>query len=309
MPELRGYSDFSRRLFDNSGKLNLSIRKGEIRLQSRYVLVTAATLLTIAGTTTSASAKTKSTGVKINTVKSSAKTVTGKATPGAKVTVTRYKVTYATGKANKTGVFKLKLNHAVTANWHYRVTATKKGYKTTVKHFGVKVAPVKVTPSVTVPGISTTSNVNVDELKAQIANLQAQLTSANNTSIAQINALNNKLGNLQNQLNQTQNSLNKVKSDLGITDKPEHHNITEAQYEAAKSKMDELQKELHHKKRLLFVWQSSPDSAKELVDDYKRQIKEIQTELSMDPNNQKLQYELQQGTHANEDAETECKDA
>ena len=100
-------------------------------MKSRYLVLTAATALTICGAPT-VNAKTKTVNLKVTTLKSGAKTISGKATPGAKVRVTRYAKTYATGKATKQGTFKLKTKVKLKGGWHYKVTAIKKGYQNKV---------------------------------------------------------------------------------------------------------------------------------------------------------------------------------
>lgn len=161
-------------------------------MKSRYLVLTAATALTICGAPT-VNAKTKTVNLKVTTLKSGAKTISGKATPGAKIRVTRYAKTYATGKATKQGTFKLKTKVKLKGGWHYKVTATKKGYQSKVlKRYVVK------------PKTTAKTNQQITALQSQINALQqqlAQLGNANNTDVSvQSSDLKNQIASLKNEL-------------------------------------------------------------------------------------------------------------
>lgn len=162
-------------------------------MKSRYLVLTAATALTICGAPT-VNAKTKTVNLKVTTLKSGAKTISGKATPGAKIRVTRYAKTYAMGKATKQGTFKLKTKVKLKGGWHYKVTATKKGYQSkALKRYVVK-------PK------TTNQNKQVTTLQSQIAALQQQLT--------QLQAKANGNVDVQNQITELKAQINGLKSDL-----------------------------------------------------------------------------------------------
>ncbi|GAA3608906.1 FlxA-like family protein [Secundilactobacillus similis] len=161
-------------------------------MKSRYLVLTAATALTICGAPT-VNAKTKTVNLKVTTLKFGAKTISGKATPGAKIRVTRYAKTYATGKATKQGTFKFKAKVKLKGGWHYKVVATKKGYQSKVlKRYVVK------------PKTTAKTNQQITALQSQINALQqqlAQLGNTNNTDVSvQSSDLKNQIASLKNEL-------------------------------------------------------------------------------------------------------------
>lgn len=151
-------------------------------MNSRYLALTAATALMIYGAPT-VNAKTKTVSLKVTTLKPGVKTISGKATPGAKIRVSRYAKTYATGKATKKGTFKLKTKMKLKGGWHYKITAAKKGYQSK------KVSRYVVT---------TKTDQQVAALQSQINALQQQLVQFGSNS--QSTDLRNQIANLKNEL-------------------------------------------------------------------------------------------------------------
>lgn len=84
-----------------------------------------------------AQAKVKSVAAKIVTPTSASKVLTGKATPGAKVKVTRYKILYGSGTVNKKGRVRVSLKYKLKVGAHYRVTVSKKGYHSIKMYVGI----------------------------------------------------------------------------------------------------------------------------------------------------------------------------
>lgn len=134
------------------------------------------TLLFSAGLTTFAAAKKAK--VSPYKVTENSRYFTGKATPKAKVKVSRYGITYAYGKAKANGTFKLKANDELTANWKYRVTVAKKGYKTTSKYVKAKAVSQK-TNTVYVPQTDPATDIALQNSQKQISQLNDQVKSLN----------------------------------------------------------------------------------------------------------------------------------
>lgn len=120
---------------------------------NKYVLSALVVPVALMGAVT-AQAKTTLLKATVNQAKSGTKVVSGKATRGAKIKISRAGVTYGVAKANKHGHFVMKLKRAVKGGWTYKVTVTKAGFKVKSGHFKVKRTkkPVKVAvPSETTP--------------------------------------------------------------------------------------------------------------------------------------------------------------
>ncbi|MCV3739684.1 Ig-like domain-containing protein [Lentilactobacillus hilgardii] len=120
---------------------------------NRYVLSALVVPVALMGAVT-AQAKTALLKATVNQAKSGTKVVSGKATRGAKIKISRAGVTYGVAKANKHGHFVMKLKRAVKGGWTYKVTVTKAGFKVKSDHFKVKRTkkPAKVAvPSETTP--------------------------------------------------------------------------------------------------------------------------------------------------------------
>lgn len=137
----------------------------------------------------SASAKTHTLKISVNKLTESSTYVSGKTSAKAKVSVTRYGNIYAEGKANSKGLFKIKTSTPLSSNWHYRVTASKKGYKTISKYVLVN---------------NRTSNQSSKTIQDQIASLNKQIIALKQ----QINSLNqnSKTVYVNNNTNQSSSS-------------------------------------------------------------------------------------------------------
>lgn len=148
-------------------------------------------------------AKAKSIKVQINRLTENSGYITGKGTPGARVTVSRNHMTYAAGKINRHGKLKLALNDDLSANWKYQVKFSKKGYRVKTSYVVAKAVKTinrpknnAVTPSAsdsTVVGPSTSAatqssstdnNGQLQKLNDQIKSLQNQVTDATNKANA-----------------------------------------------------------------------------------------------------------------------------
>lgn len=144
--------------------LNVSIVKGKFVMDNKQLVIGLLALSLPFGVGVSASAKTHALKMSVNKLTESSTYISGKTSAKATVSVTRYGISYAKGKANSKGVFKIKASSPLSSNWHYRVTATKKGYKTVSKYVLVK-------------GISNkSSNQSSKAIQDQIASLNKQIT-------------------------------------------------------------------------------------------------------------------------------------
>lgn len=120
---------------------------------NKYVLSALVVPVALMGAVT-AQAKTTLLKATVNQAKSGTKVVSGKATRGAKIKISRAGVTYGVAKANKHGHFVMKLKRAVKGGWTYKVTVTKAGFKVKSGHFKVKKGKKQVKavkPSTTTP--------------------------------------------------------------------------------------------------------------------------------------------------------------
>lgn len=97
--------------------------------------------------------------------------ISGKTSAKAKVSVTRNGIVYAKGKANSKGLFKLKASNPLSSDWHYRVTAAKKGYKPISKY-------VLVSSKSSKQG-SKSTQYQFTALNKKIADLQKQISGLN----------------------------------------------------------------------------------------------------------------------------------
>ncbi|MBZ2199907.1 MAG: Ig-like domain-containing protein [Lentilactobacillus hilgardii] len=134
---------------------------------NKYVLSALVVPVALMGAVT-AQAKTTLLKATVNQAKSGTKVVSGKATRGAKIKISRAGVTYGVAKANKHGHFVMKLKRAVKGGWTYKVTVTKAGFKVKSGHFKVKRTkkPAKVAvPSETTP----TKPASVSKPSASVA--------------------------------------------------------------------------------------------------------------------------------------------
>lgn len=123
--------------------------------KSLVTIATATSFLLIGGI---AQASVKETSVKPAKLTSKSTYVKGTGTKSATIKLSRYHVTYASGKISKQGKFSFKLKHKLHAGWKYRLTITKKGYKTFKTY--VKITSESSSPQNT-PIISSTNSFSV----------------------------------------------------------------------------------------------------------------------------------------------------
>ncbi|WP_331764458.1 hypothetical protein VDS59_11690 (plasmid) [Levilactobacillus brevis] len=118
-----------------------------------------------------ASAKTHNLKISVNKLTDRSTYISGKTSAKANVSVTRNGIIYAKGKSNSKGLFKIKASNPLSGNWHYRVTAAKKGYKTTSKYVLVSSKSSKQA--------SKSTQDQIKALNKKIADLQKQISSLN----------------------------------------------------------------------------------------------------------------------------------
>lgn len=139
----------------------------------------------------SASAKTHNFKLNINKLTDRSAYVSGTTQPKSSVSITRNGVSYARGKANSKGLFKLKIANPLSRNWHYRITASKRGYKTVSKYVLVKGVSNKRSNQ-----SSKAIQDQISSLNKQIASLQKKIASLNQTpQTVYINSSTNNSGN------------------------------------------------------------------------------------------------------------------
>lgn len=203
---------------------------------NKYVLSALVVPVALMGAVT-AQAKTTLLKATVNQAKSGTKVVSGKATRGAKIKISRAGVTYGVAKANKHGHFVMKLKRAVKGGWTYKVTVTKAGFKVKSGHFKVKkgkkqvnvVKPSKATPttpvSVNKPNMPVTpsasakpvvpnptvnvSNAEAGQISMQIDRLNGQINDMRSGRLA--STLSSRLM-LDNQINQLLGQINQLKT-------------------------------------------------------------------------------------------------
>lgn len=144
--------------------------------KSVVTIATATSFLLVGGI---AQASVRGTSIKPTKLTSKSTYWKGSATKLATIKLSRYHTTYAYGKANSKGKFNLKLKHKLHANWKYRLTVTKKGYKTTTTY--VKSTKYKATPKTTpVSTSSNTKSTNSNTSTTNVKNVTSnQLVSSN----------------------------------------------------------------------------------------------------------------------------------
>lgn len=120
-----------------------------------------------------ASAKTHNLKISVNKLTDRSTYISGKTSAKAKVSVTRNGIIYAKGKSNSKGLFKIKVSNPLSSNWHYRVTAAKKGYKTTSKYVLVSSKSSKQD--------AKSMQYQITALNKKIADLQKQIASLKQT--------------------------------------------------------------------------------------------------------------------------------
>ncbi|WP_260152067.1 hypothetical protein [Lentilactobacillus hilgardii] len=161
---------------------------------NKYVLSALVVPVALVGAVT-AQAKTTLLKATVNQAKSGTKVVSGKATRGAKIKISRAGVTYGVAKANKHGHFVMKLKRAVKGGWTYKVTVTKAGFKVKSDHFKVKRTkkPAKVAvPSETTP----TKPASVSKPSAPVASSTPSAKPVVSTAAPKTNANTNPRPNI-----------------------------------------------------------------------------------------------------------------
>lgn len=237
-------------------------------MNNRYAILVATSIFAISSTSAQVSAATKSKqqlNLKVATVHAGDQKLSGTATKGAKIKVTRYAKTYVTGKVSaKSGKFTFKLKQPVKANWHYRVTVTKKGYKTKVVHYGVTEKTEKSVNQTDRSDVFNKLQAQIDELRSQISNLQVQIANVPSPSSVDNSDYNSN----------------------------PYNGLTKAEYEAATKKMDDIETELDQKRELLNAYDRGSIDYQSSLDSISQTIGELKQKLLTDPNNQRLQYQL-----------------
>lgn len=150
-------------------------------MNKSVVTIATATSFLLAGGIAQASVKNAS--VKPAKITSKSTSVKGTATKSATIKLSRYNTTYAYGKATSKGKFSFKLKHKLHAGWSYRLTVSKKGYKTTHKYLKVSVTkPVNSKKINSSTIISSTSAPSSSNSSSVISKGTTQITAANNTA-------------------------------------------------------------------------------------------------------------------------------
>lgn len=244
-------------------------------MNSRYVVLLATSIFAISSTSTQVSAATKTKqqlNLKVTAVHKGDRYITGTETAGAKVKVTCYAKTFGTGKVAKSGKFKFKLKQPVKANWHYRLTVTKKGYRAKVVHFG---AVKKATPA-------TNQNSDAAKLLARIEQLEARLNQTQPSSdSAEVTALKNQIANLRAQIDSMEPRLLDV-----YEEKPEWKPYLE--------QIEKLRAENSEKYDLFELVRETVAEVQSRVDYYNNRLNKKKVELQKDPENQSLQLAVYQ---------------
>lgn len=271
-------------------------------MNNRYAILVATSIFAISSTSAQVNAATKSKqqlNLKVATVHAGDQKLSGTTTKGAKIKVTRYTKTYGIGKVTaKSGKFTFKLKQSVKANWHYRVTVTKKGYKTKVVHFGtIKKAgqtPEKSKHDVDVVKLQT----QIDELKAQLAKSQTNNNSA-------------EVANLKNQISDLQAQIASIKDGLGWNntegDELDHDPNSEANKrqrdrDTLRAKIDSLSEQsqelssLIDKRNEMLYSVREGDSKQALIyyNDNVNFLENLKSQLVNDPQNQNLQFSIEE---------------
>ncbi|MBZ2202548.1 MAG: hypothetical protein ABF723_10285 [Lentilactobacillus hilgardii] len=171
--------------------------------------------------------------VKVNPIKSGYY-VTGKATSGSKITVTRYGKLITKGTANKKGIFKLKSKITFHQGWKYKVVVTKHGYSSKSLHVQVKSG-------------NKAQKSNLQALQNRINDLNDQLSTLRNTQVSTNNVNNNdqaQLSDLQQKATNLQNQLNNVSSNSQQVSQPTDNTNYQAQINDLNNKVADLIKRM-----------------------------------------------------------------
>ncbi|WP_054735451.1 hypothetical protein [Lentilactobacillus parafarraginis] len=151
----------------------------------RFAMISGLVLVASLGMASSAQARsTKQAKASLYHFTEAAHYITGKATPGATVKVSRQKFVYAVGKARHNGRLRLKLRDQLSAKWHYTVTVTKRGLRPQKFVLGATIGslpPIKAQEPTPKP--ADTPNPQIDQLNNQIRDLQNQIASTKGPSL------------------------------------------------------------------------------------------------------------------------------
>ncbi|GAX06370.1 hypothetical protein IWT25_01714 [Secundilactobacillus pentosiphilus] len=126
-----------------------------------------------------AQASIRKTSVKPAKLTSKSTFVKGTATKSATIRLSHNHTTYAYGKATNKGKFSLKLKHKLHNSWKYRLTISKKGYKTTTAY--LKISATKPASSKNTDSSAVTSSTAV----RTASNASSANSSTNSTKPAQ----------------------------------------------------------------------------------------------------------------------------
>lgn len=174
---------------------------------------------------TDASAKTKA-AVKPYPFNENYHHISGKATKGATIKISRYSTVYAYGTATKRGNFSFKLKHNLIGGSHVRITVAKKGYKTTRHYYAVgkvDTTPYSVTTPQTTVTVPTNSNSGTqNQPNSSVAPTAPQSTNVNTTpstinikqaDIDDLAVLNKKIASVQQNSNLEYSVYNRLGGD------------------------------------------------------------------------------------------------
>lgn len=146
----------------------------------RFAMISGLVLVASLGMASSAQARsTKQAKASLYHFTEAAHYITGKATPGATVKVSRQKFVYAVGKARHNGRLRLKLRDRLSAKWHYTVTVTKRGLRPQKFVLGATIGSLP-----TIKAQEPAPNPQIDQLNNQIRDLQNQIASTKGTQPA-----------------------------------------------------------------------------------------------------------------------------
>lgn len=126
-----------------------------------------------------AQASIRKTSVKPAKLTSKSTFVKGTATKSATIRLSHNHTTYAYGKATNKGKFSLKLKHKLHNSWKYRLTVSKKGYKTTTAYLKVSMPNPASSKNTDSSAMTSSSSVHT------ASNASSANSSTNSTGTAQ----------------------------------------------------------------------------------------------------------------------------
>lgn len=273
-------------------------------MKKTYVLALAMMVVGLWCGNLTANAKAKQLKLHVNSVEEGQTVISGKTTPKAKVKVSRYKYTYAVGRANKNGDFTLYSKDVWSGNWNYRVTASKKGYRTVKRYVISKpVTETNIKPTI------KDQNIN------DINNRQTAIETNNNGSNGNKNTVNQEIEQLRIELNSLQSQLNNKVDNSSPRLLPVVSPEEQKQNEEVLAKKDQLNRQRSKnfeeidsleldieemQDNLNNAAQFNNDGVREcegIIEYDKSRIKKIENDILKDPNNQTLIYNKSQYTN------------